>query len=102
MAAPRPPFALPSCHCRPTLPSRVRYSPRTISMKSKKLHSPECPDCRVSPGRYHSLGCGIEQCPYCGGLLANCHDEDDPPPLDDRMPWTGERPGVAECRELGW
>jgi hypothetical protein len=60
-----------------------------------------CPDCDVSPGEHHKLGCDIEQCPYCGGQLISC-DCRKKPPLDDRMPWSGQWPGVAECRAFGW
>jgi len=60
-----------------------------------------CPDCGAEQGEFHQTGCDIEQCPYCGGQLISC-DCDPPPPLDDRMVWTGVWPGVAECREFGW
>lgn len=60
-----------------------------------------CPDCRAARGAFHRPGCDVEQCPYCGGQLLSC-DCPEAPPLDDRMPWTGQWPGVAECRELGW
>jgi hypothetical protein len=60
-----------------------------------------CPDCGAKAGEFHRPGCDIEQCPYCGQQLISC-DCRRTPPLDDRMPWTGAWPGVAECRELGW
>jgi hypothetical protein len=60
-----------------------------------------CPECRVRPGQVHRAGCDIEQCPYCGGQLISC-DCRRRPPLDDRMPWSGIWPGVAECQEFGW
>ena len=60
-----------------------------------------CPDCGASPGELHQPACDVEQCPYCGGQLLSC-DCRRIPPLDDRMPWRGLWPGVAECREFGW
>ena len=60
-----------------------------------------CPDCDAGPGEVHEIGCDIEQCPYCGHQLISC-DCTRRPPLDDRMPWPGTWPGVAECREFGW
>lgn len=60
-----------------------------------------CPDCGVSPGEFHRSGCDLEQCPYCGRQLISCICSK-APPLDDRLPWTGLWPGVAECREFGW
>jgi hypothetical protein len=61
----------------------------------------ECPGCGMQPGAYHQAGCDIEQCPYCGRQLISCVCRRKPP-LDDRLPWTGVWPGVAECREFGW
>jgi hypothetical protein len=57
-----------------------------------------CPDCNVKPGEIHIPGCDIEQCPACGGQRLSCDCETTLKPL----PWTGEFPGTAECREFGW
>jgi hypothetical protein len=61
--------------------------------------SGRCPDCGVGPGEFHRSGCDTEQCPYCGRQLTSCGCRGTPP-LDDRLPWTGLWPGVAECREF--
>lgn len=57
-----------------------------------------CPDCGVSPGHLHADGCDVERCPCCGRQAICCGCDATAP----RMPWTGEWPGVAQCRELGW
>ena len=67
--------------------------------------SKNCGNCGVEPGQLHVLGCDVERCPYCGGQLISCCCERQGRigvPDDDRMPWTGEWPGDAECREFGW
>jgi hypothetical protein len=73
-------------------------------MDSSEL--PNCPDCGVAPGVWHVLGCDVERCPYCGGQLLSCKHflfgAGEPTPPDDRLRWTGEWPGIAECREFGW
>lgn len=91
-----------------------------------------CGDCGVQPGQLHQLGCDIERCPRCGGQAISCDCIYevcglDPETLEQahpgiyangptaqmnetwdaewanrRMPWTGEYPGCAECREFGW
>jgi hypothetical protein len=59
-----------------------------------------CPRCGVPPGSMHDDWCVLEQCANCGrwGLSCFC----DPEVIAVRLPWTGEWPGLAECREFGW
>jgi hypothetical protein len=85
-------------------------------MSSREPNSAEpltpCPRCEAGVGEHHVEGCTVEVCPYCGGQLLMClmsgaceRQEGRgpwPPPLDDRLPWTGEWPGSRECREFGW
>lgn len=59
-----------------------------------------CPDCGVNPGEMHHDGCDVERCPDCGGQLISC--DCDGHLSAPRHPWTGEWPGVMECREFGW
>jgi len=58
-----------------------------------------CHDCGVKPGELHVKGCDVERCPDCGGQYISCGCEDS---STKRLPWTGEWPGVKECREFGW
>lgn len=57
-----------------------------------------CHDCGVAPGELHTPGCDTERCPTCGGQMISCGHRS----TKNRMPWTGEWPGVAECRSFGW
>lgn len=83
-----------------------------------------CSDCGVAPGELHHHGCDVERCPLCKGQALSCfcvykvndsenYDED---PTDEMwakldaevakvggyQPWTGEFPGMKECRELNF
>jgi hypothetical protein len=60
-----------------------------------------CPDCGVSPGEFHVPGCDVERCTDCGHQAIGCDCPLDEEPAHPRLPWTGEFPGVAECREYG-
>ena len=69
--------------------------------------SANCPSCGAKPSELHKLGCEVERCPRCGRQLYLCIHYllgavKPPPPNEERMPWTGEWPGVSECREFGW
>ena len=57
-----------------------------------------CPDCGVKPSEEHHDQCDVAQCPNCGGQFISCECAFTAPPL----PWTGEWPGLMECREFGW
>lgn len=81
----------------------------------------DCGDCNAKPGEFHQPGCDVERCRFCGGQMISCgcireayglHEEE---PTDEQfeawekqlairglLPWTGEWPGAAECREYGW
>ena len=71
----------------------------------------ECSDCGAIPGEYHDPGCDLELCPRCGWKLNMCDNDGCPGkrpgdiwpiPLDDRLVWTGDAPGVRECHEFGY
>jgi len=91
-----------------------------------------CGDCGAAPGAYHEAGCDVERCARCGGQAFACPciyevcgidydtmEETHPDiyndgPTDEmcerwerewgarRLRWSGEYPGVAECREYGF
>ena len=53
-------------------------------------------------GELHGACCDVEPCPYCGRQLLTCDHCFKTPREGDRIPWTGEWPGTAECKEFGW
>jgi hypothetical protein len=69
-----------------------------------------CSCCNVAPGQLHVQGCDNETSPYCGGRLLWCNCEEyysltfggGDLTDEERVPWRGERQGIAECREFGW
>lgn len=75
-----------------------------------------CPDCGVAVGHPHELGCDIRRCLHTGGQAISCDsaayveygDEDGEGPPDDfhedcgRDVWSGEFPGVADAKRLGF
>ncbi len=90
-----------------------------------------CPDCGAEPGELHDPGCDVERCQRCGhqaiccpciyevnGINAATLEQTHPKVYTDgpteemlekfesawgekRLVWTGEWPGVSECREFG-
>src|SRR5579859_1525404 len=78
-------------------------------MSNKRTYSrdlPNCPDCGVRPGKRHTLGCDVEQCPRCYGqmlqcLMMGCQESIPgtqwPPSKKEREPWTGEWPESGQC-----
>jgi hypothetical protein len=59
-----------------------------------------CGDCGAMVGELHDVGCDVEICEDCGDQRISCrcdHRSGRP-----RLPWSGEWPGAAECREFGW
>ena len=59
-----------------------------------------CHDCGAHPGALHEPDCDVERCANCGGQRVSCGCPDRL--KNRRLPWTGEWPGEAECREFGW
>jgi hypothetical protein len=61
-----------------------------------------CPACGVEPHQWHRPSCRLEQCPYCGEHLLDCHCRESLPPLDDRMQWRGYYFWLEACLEFGF
>lgn len=74
----------------------------------------KCPDCQVPAGTAHEDGCDVARCLATGGQRLSCRQPTTRHDLADGAAvgfiphdcgsdvWTGEWPGVAECREFGW
>jgi hypothetical protein len=90
-----------------------------------------CPDCGTAVGQKHKGGCDIELCPRCGLQAIGCdciyevcgmnvvtleqehpniYSDGPTPEMYERwdrewgvraIPWSGEWPGKAECRQYG-
>lgn len=58
----------------------------------------QCPDCGVRIGQPHEAGCDVERCSVCKIQKIQCGCEEHKPQITS---WTGEWPGVAECRMRG-
>lgn len=76
------------------------------STPARAVTGESCRQCQVQPGEAHEDGCGVARCMLTGQqrIQHDCADHCDtcncvPCPPDI---WTGEWPGVAECREFGW
>jgi len=64
-----------------------------------------CPDCGAAVGEHHHHLCDVQRCPVCGGQYISCcgvPEEDIAEQGLEFAVWTGEWPGVAECKEYGW
>lgn len=59
---------------------------------------PSCHDCGAAPGTPHQGGCDTARCMQTGRQRIACSARHD----CGQDIWTGEWPGVAECREFGW
>ena len=57
-----------------------------------------CPGCGVWPDEIYLAHCEVERCPDCGGQRISC--EEHTSPVYPRIPWSGEWPGKAECRDF--
>jgi len=58
-----------------------------------------CPGCGVEVGSEHEPACSVEECTCCYGqrFMCDCAGHD-----RKAAAWSGELPGVQECRERGW
>ena len=63
------------------------------------IEEASCHDCGVPPNSEHIAGCDVERCSVCGGQKIGCNCEGHDPA---QAKWTGEWPGVEECRRLGF
>jgi hypothetical protein len=108
------------------------FSQLAAQTKSGRLPNRACYDCNAGIGENHTGYCDIERCARCGGQAISCHciyevNEIDYRTLETthpevysngptpemearwekewgsrRLPWTGEWPNLAECREYGF
>jgi hypothetical protein len=58
-----------------------------------------CPDCGAAVSEPHERGCDVERCSACEEQWLLCQCPDHEPLLEV---WTGQWPGAAVCRALGW
>jgi len=58
-----------------------------------------CPACGTGVGGIHAHGCDVERCSACGDqhIICDCADHN-----PSESTWSGEWPGLAECRARGW
>jgi hypothetical protein len=87
------------------VPCTPAIEPYVHNVAEAREKSTTCPDCGVIPGQRHDDGCDVSRCPECGMQALRCktdvllgHIGSEPA----QSVWTGEWPGIAECREFDW
>lgn len=58
---------------RKALLEKIRNLDELPEYKPLPLDMDRCPVCATGNGEYHTLGCPVEVCPWCGGQLAACN-----------------------------
>jgi len=92
------------------------FADRTRDLDGFEIHTPAdrdktlCPVCAAADGEYHTLGCPVELCPWCGGQLTRCNcrfeqldleqldDETDVERLREKLEAAGRIPFATEQR----
>lgn len=92
------------------------FADRTRDLGGFGVHTPAdrdktlCPVCLVAAGEYHTLGCPVELCPWCGGQFTRCNcrfeqldreqldDEADVERLQEKLESAGRIPFDTEQR----
>ena len=80
-------FFSTSCHLCGARPQHPHSDACPMGPGLLFQRSSQCRDCGCHIGEIHTLNCGIEQCPRCGGQYASCDcngsedrpDEDEDP-----------------------
>lgn len=81
-------------------PKRTEQVRFLLALPCYNRHMETCHDCAVLPGELHEIGCDVERCMNCGRQAISCDCSDKEFLKAGRAPWSGEHPGLDQCRDF--